>query len=75
MEPHGQSLWFPRDAHKGRTSRTRGLIRSRVETVVLLVRDRLYPISCKSFDSRFTELFSNHFFTSKLGIFIHCIRH
>jgi hypothetical protein len=40
MEPHGQSLWFPRDAHKGRTSRTRGPIHPRVEPVVLSVRDR-----------------------------------
>ena len=40
MEPHGQSPWFPRDAHKGRTSRTRGPIHPRVEPVVLLVRDR-----------------------------------
>jgi len=30
MEPHGQSPWFPRDTHKGRTSRTRGPIHPRV---------------------------------------------
>ena len=42
MEPHGQSPWFPRDAHKGRTSRTRGPIHTRVEPVVLLVRDRCH---------------------------------
>ena len=41
MEPHGQSPWFPRDVHKGRTSRTRGPIHPRVEPVVLLVRDRV----------------------------------
>jgi hypothetical protein len=41
MEPHGQSPWFPRNAHKGRTSRTRGPIHPRVEPVVLLVRDRI----------------------------------
>jgi len=40
MEAHGQSLWFPRDARKGQTSRTRGPIQSRVEPMVLLVRDR-----------------------------------
>jgi hypothetical protein len=40
MEPHGQSPRFPRNAHKGRTSRTRGPIHPRVEPVVLLVRDR-----------------------------------
>jgi hypothetical protein len=40
MEPHGQSPWLPRNAHKGRTSRTRGPIHPRVEPVVLLVRDR-----------------------------------
>jgi hypothetical protein len=44
MEPHGQSPWFPRDAHKGRTSRTRGPIHPRAEPVVLLVRDRIYQI-------------------------------
>jgi hypothetical protein len=43
MEPHGQSPWFPRNAHKGRTSRTRGPIHPRVEPVVLLVRDRISP--------------------------------
>jgi hypothetical protein len=31
MEPHGQSPWFPRNTHKGRTSRTRGPIHPRVE--------------------------------------------
>jgi hypothetical protein len=31
MEPHGQSPWYPRDANKGRTSRTRGPIHPRVE--------------------------------------------
>ena len=41
MEPHGQSPWFLRNAHKGRTSRTRGPIHPRVEPVVLLVRDRV----------------------------------
>ena len=40
MEPHGQSPWFHRDAHKGRTSRIRGPIHLRVERVVLLVPDR-----------------------------------
>src|SRR4030042_1941022 len=40
MEPHGESPWFLRNAHKGRTSRTRGPIHPRVEPVVLLVRDR-----------------------------------
>ncbi len=41
VEPHGQSPLFPRDAHKGRTSRTRGPIHPRVEPVVLLVWDRI----------------------------------
>ena len=41
MEPHGQSPWYARDVHKGRTSRTRGPIHRRVEPVVLLVRDRI----------------------------------
>jgi hypothetical protein len=40
MEPHGQSPWFPKDAHKGRTSRTRGPNHPQVEPVVLLVRER-----------------------------------
>ena len=44
MEPHGQSPWFPRNAHKGRTSRTRGPIHPRVEPVVFLVRDRIPTI-------------------------------
>jgi hypothetical protein len=44
MEPHRQSPWYPRDAHKGRTSRTRGPIHPRVEPVVLLVRDRKQKI-------------------------------
>jgi hypothetical protein len=33
MEPHGQSPWYPRDTHKGRTSRTRGPIHPWVEPV------------------------------------------
>ena len=41
MEPHGQSPWVHRDAHKGQTSRIRGPIHPRVERVVLLVRDGL----------------------------------
>ena len=41
MEPRGQSPWFLKNAHKGRTSRTRGPIHPRVEPVVLLVRDSL----------------------------------
>jgi len=40
MELHGQSQWFHRDVHKGRTSRIKGPIHPRVERVVLLVRDR-----------------------------------
>ena len=40
MEPHGQNPWFPRDASKGQTSRTKGPIHPRVESVALLVRDR-----------------------------------
>ena len=45
MESHGQTPWFPRNARKGRTSRTRGPIHTLVETVVLLVRDRI-PQCC-----------------------------
>jgi len=40
MEPHGQSPWFPKNAPRGRTSRTRGPIHPRVDPVVLLARDR-----------------------------------
>jgi len=40
MEPHKKSLWFPRNAPEGRTSRTRGPIHPRAEPVVLLVRDK-----------------------------------